>query len=250
MKAMVAYFDWMKRETRTEDKVEGRGVGKVDQTIVPNTENGKRLYAAQCALCHGENGEGIRNAKGEMVYPPLWGDESFNIGAGMARIYTAAAFVKRNMPIAFGTHFLLGQGGLSDQEAVDVAAYFSHMPRPDFAPKVKDWPSDPKPKDRAAGQINSGRARGRPADRRDPARCGDTLDRAPADAPDDAGLRRSTDRRRGRAIGELRALGLGQPGLGRLGRRRGQGPQRSPAGALSRRGSRWRAPTPCRGHQG
>ncbi|MCW0202181.1 MAG: c-type cytochrome [Rhodanobacter thiooxydans] len=147
MKAMVAYFDWMKRETKPEDKVEGRGVGKVDQTLIPNTENGKRIYAAQCALCHGANGEGVRNAKGEMVYPPLWGGESFNIGAGMARTYTAAAFVKRNMPIAFGTHFPLGQGGLTDQEAVDVAEYFTHMDRPDFAPKGKDWPNDKKPAD-------------------------------------------------------------------------------------------------------
>jgi len=147
MKAMVAYFDWMKRETRPEDKVEGRGVGKIDQSIVPNVENGKKIYAAQCALCHGNDGEGIRNAGGKWVYPPLWGDESFNIGAGMARTYTAAAFVKRNMPIAFHAGFPLGQGGLSDQEAVDVAEYFTHMPRPDFAGKVKDWPKDKKPAD-------------------------------------------------------------------------------------------------------
>jgi thiosulfate dehydrogenase len=65
----------------------------------------------------------------------------------MARTYTAAAFVKRNMPIAFGTHFPLGQGGLTDQEAVDVAEYFTHMDRPDFAPKGKDWPNDKKPAD-------------------------------------------------------------------------------------------------------
>lgn len=148
MKAMVAYFDWMKRETRPEDKVEGRGVGKIDPAIVPDPGNGKRIYAAQCAVCHGADGAGIRNAKGEMVYPPLWGDESFNLGAGMARTYTAAAFVKRNMPIAFHNSFPLGQGnGLSDQEAVDVAEYFSHMPRPDFAPKLKDWPNGKKPAD-------------------------------------------------------------------------------------------------------
>ncbi len=148
MQAMVAYFDWMKRETQPSDKVEGRGVGKISPQIVPNTANGERLYRAQCALCHGANGEGIQNAKGEMVYPPLWGDASFNIGAGMARTYTAAAFVKRNMPIAVHNRFPLGQGnGLSDQEAVDVAEYFSHMPRPDFAPKVKDWPKDKKPAD-------------------------------------------------------------------------------------------------------
>lgn len=147
MMAMVAYFDWMKRETKPEDKVEGRGIGKIDRNIKPDQENGKQIYAAQCAVCHGANGEGLTDAAGKYVYPPLWGDKSFNIGAGMARTYTAAAFVKRNMPIGFHEKFPLGQGGLSDQEAVDVAEYFSHMPRPDFAPKVKDWPKGDKPAD-------------------------------------------------------------------------------------------------------
>ena len=147
MKAMIAYFEWMKGATKPGDKVPGRGVGKVDPKIAPDPENGRKIYAAQCAACHGENGEGLKDAAGRVVYPPLWGPRSFNIGAGMARTYTAAAFVKRNMPIGMHEKFPLGQGGLSDQEAVDVADYFSHMDRPDFAPKVKDWPKDPKPRD-------------------------------------------------------------------------------------------------------
>lgn len=147
MKAMIAYFDWMKGETRPEDKVAGRGVGKIDPKIKPDVENGKKVYATQCAVCHGKDGEGLTTADGRFVYPPLWGDQSFNIGGGMARTYTAAAFVKRNMPIGFHEKFPLGQGGLSDQEAVDVAQYFTHQPRPDFAGKVKDWPKDPKPPD-------------------------------------------------------------------------------------------------------
>lgn len=147
MKAMVAYFDWMKRETKPGDKVAGRGVGKIDQSIKPNVDNGRKVYTQQCAVCHGSNGEGLKRADGTMIYPPLWGDESFNIGAGMARTYTAAAFVKRNMPVGFHEKFPLGQGGLSDQEAVDVAEYFSHQPRPDFPDKVKDWPKDKKPAD-------------------------------------------------------------------------------------------------------
>ena len=147
MKAMVAYFNWMKGATKPEDKVEGRGVGKIDRSIVPNAENGKQIYATQCAVCHGADGEGLTDAAGAFIYPPLWGDKSFNIGAGMARTYTAAAFVKRNMPIGFHEKFPLGQGGLSDQDAVDVAEYFSHMPRPDFPGKVKDWPNGKKPSD-------------------------------------------------------------------------------------------------------
>lgn len=147
VKAMVAYFDWMKRETKPEDKVDGRGVGKVDTKIKPDPENGARIYTAQCSVCHGQNGEGLKDANGKFVYPPLWGDLSFNIGTGMARTYTAAAFVKRNMPIGFHARFPLGQGGLTDQEAVDVAEYFSHMPRPDFPGKGNDWPKDKKPAD-------------------------------------------------------------------------------------------------------
>ncbi len=147
MQAMVAYFDWMKNNTRPEDKVAGRGVGKIDPSIKPDLENGQQVYAKQCAVCHGDNGQGLARADGEQVYPPLWGEQSFNIGAGMARPYTAAAFVKRNMPIGFHEKFPLGQGGLSDQEAVDVAAYFSGQPRPDFPDKVKDWPNGGKPAD-------------------------------------------------------------------------------------------------------
>ena len=147
LKAMVAYFDWMKGQTKAGDKVAGRGVGKMDPKIKPDEENGRKVYGAQCAVCHGNSGEGLMAADGHVVYPPLWGDQSFNIGAGMARTYTAAAFVKRNMPIGFHEMFPLGQGGLSDQDAVDVAEYFSHQPRPDFAAKVKDWPKDPKPAD-------------------------------------------------------------------------------------------------------
>ncbi len=147
MKAMVAYFDWMKREFKPQDKVPGRGVGKIDMAIKPNVENGKKVYDEQCAICHGQNGEGLKSADGRYVYPPLWGDDSFNIGAGMARTYTAAAFVSRNMPVSFHDKFPLGQGGLSDQQSVDVAEYFSHQPRPDFPDKVKDWPKDKKPAD-------------------------------------------------------------------------------------------------------
>lgn len=147
MKAMVAYFDWMKKETKPQDKVAGRGVGKVDMAIKPNLENGKQVYSTQCAVCHGKDGEGLKHTDGRVIYPPLWGDDSFNIGAGMARTYTAAAFVQRNMPIGFREKFPLGQGGLSDQEAVDVAEYFSHQPRPDYPDKDKDWPKDKKPPD-------------------------------------------------------------------------------------------------------
>jgi cytochrome c len=62
-------------------------------------------------------------AKGDYTFPPVWGRESYNKGAGMHRNSTAAAFIKANMP--------LGQGGtLTNQQAWDVAAYINSKPRP------------------------------------------------------------------------------------------------------------------------
>lgn len=57
----------------------------------------------------------------------------------MARLDTAAAFVKAKMP--------LGGVMLTDQEAYDVAAYFTVQPRPDYKAKRADWPHGDKPKD-------------------------------------------------------------------------------------------------------
>lgn len=147
MKAMMAYFEWMRNEHVAGDKVPGRGIGAVDETLTPDPVRGKVIYAEQCAVCHGSDGEGIRDAAGQVIYPALWGDRSFNIGAGMARTYKAATFVKQNMPVALHDNFPLGQGGLTDQDAVDVSEYFTHMPRPDFPDKVNDWPNGKKPKD-------------------------------------------------------------------------------------------------------
>ena len=148
MKAMVAYLDWLSADLPAHAKVEGAGIGKVDTSLVPDPARGKELYEAKCGECHGTDGAGRKDAQGAFVIPPLWGDQSFNIGAGMARTYTAAAFIKSNMPMAFGLNAPLGQGSaLTDQEAVNIAEYFTHQPRPDFVPKVNDWPNGGRPKD-------------------------------------------------------------------------------------------------------
>jgi hypothetical protein len=57
---------------------------------------------------------------------PLWGSDSFNDGAGMARLITAANFVHFNMPR--GTDYLNPQ--LTVEQAWDVAAYMVSQPRP------------------------------------------------------------------------------------------------------------------------
>ncbi|WP_422388881.1 c-type cytochrome [Keguizhuia sedimenti] len=140
MNDILAYMHWLSSSVPTGVSVKGRGFGPINRELKPNAENGKKVYAAKCASCHGANGEGMKTAQGTYTFPPLWGKDSFNVGAGMARTYTAAAFVKSNMP--------LGQPNtLTDQEAVDVSEYFTHQPRPDFAGKSKDWPKGDKPKD-------------------------------------------------------------------------------------------------------
>jgi thiosulfate dehydrogenase len=147
MQAMLAFAAWMRFEGPAGSPIPGRGVGKIPLSVKPDARHGKQVYGDQCAACHGDDGQGLRAADGHTLLPPLWGAASFNIGAGMARTYTAAAFVKNNMPVAQSTRFPLGQGGLSDQDAVDVAEYFTHMSRPDYPDKRKDWPKGGKPKD-------------------------------------------------------------------------------------------------------
>jgi len=62
--------------------------------------------------------------------PPLWGDDSFNAAAGMAKLAHAAAFVRTNMP--FGVRYQ--DPVLSVQQAWDVAAYMLSKPRPPAPP--------------------------------------------------------------------------------------------------------------------
>ena len=59
------------------------------------------------------------------VFPPLWGADSFNDGAGMHRVLTAARFIKAKMP--------LGEPDLTDDHAFDVAAFINSKPRPHMA---------------------------------------------------------------------------------------------------------------------
>ena len=140
MNNILAYMQWLSTGVPTGTSVKGRGFGPLDQKLKANPTHGQEVYAAKCASCHGATGAGTKNPSGGYLFPPVAGKDSFNDGAGMARTYTAAAFVKHNMP--------LGQGGtLSDQEALDVAEYFTHLPRPVYKFKAKDWPKGDKPKD-------------------------------------------------------------------------------------------------------
>jgi thiosulfate dehydrogenase len=140
MQGIVAYMAWLSKGVPTGVDVQGRGFKRVASTHVPDIARGQVVFTQKCAACHGPDGQGTQGPDGAYAIPALWGDRSFNIGAGMARLGNAAAFVKWNMP--------LGQGGtLGDEEALDVAAFFTRQPRPDFDAKGKDWPRGDKPAD-------------------------------------------------------------------------------------------------------
>jgi len=101
-----------------------------------DAKSGADVYAANCARCHGPNGAGTNLA------PPLWGAQSFAIGAGMARLNTVAAFIRWNMPFD-------RPGQLTDQQTYDVAAFVLSHPRPDTPRKELDWPNGDPPDDAA-----------------------------------------------------------------------------------------------------
>lgn len=123
MTALVTYFYWLATGLPTGITPAGQGYPPLKPLgREPDLAHGAKLYAANCALCHGDNGEG-REARGAQVFPPLWGKESFNWGAGMERISTAAAFIRANMPYGAGNT-------LSEADAWDVAAFVVSHPRP------------------------------------------------------------------------------------------------------------------------
>jgi thiosulfate dehydrogenase len=140
MRGILAYMWWLSKDVPTGVAVKGRGFAHVPASRPADPIRGEAVYAEKCAACHGADGQGREGPNGEYLFPALWGPKSFNIGAGMARLNNAAGFVKRNMP--------LGQGNnLSNRDALDVAAYFTRQPRPDFAAKSRDWPRGDKPSD-------------------------------------------------------------------------------------------------------
>lgn len=126
MVALAAYHQWLATGVpiyQAGDSLYGRGYPKLDAPeFDPDINRGKKVYQAQCALCHGEDGAG-KKVGNEVVFPALWGDDSYNWGAGIARVFSMASFVHHNMP--WGK-----PGSLSPQESWDVAQYVNSHERP------------------------------------------------------------------------------------------------------------------------
>jgi thiosulfate dehydrogenase len=154
MKAIAAYIGWLGKNMPKGKKPKGSGIkdlAYLDRAADP--EKGKSVYTLRCKTCHGENGEGKLNTDGiSYQYPPLWGDHSYNIGAGLYRISRLAGYAKYNMPNG-ATH---DNPVLSDEEAWDVAAFVNSQPRPGRDLKA-DWPRiSGKPVDHPFGPFADG----------------------------------------------------------------------------------------------
>ena len=133
MRDIVSYFAFLSTGLPVGADVEGQGLPPL-RPIPGNPGRGAAVFTSTCARCHGATGQGTA------VAPPLWGPRSYNTGAGMARINTAASFIHALMPIDRAQQ-------LTPQQAFDVASYINTRPRPNFAAKAHDWPHGGKPPD-------------------------------------------------------------------------------------------------------
>lgn len=121
--ALSVYSYWLASKAPLGVELPGRGYPEVPSSASTyDLAQGAEVYKGQCAVCHGAEGQG-QKVGDSYVMPPLWGKNSYNWGAGMHRINTAASFIKYNMPLGKG-------GSLTDQQAWDVAAYVNSHERP------------------------------------------------------------------------------------------------------------------------
>ena len=96
-------------QCRRADRARRRGTGGAAGPVANRGERSETrretVFAETCAVCHQANGQGKRWGPEDAAqrhryqFPPLWGPDSYNDGAGMARPITAANFIRANMPI-------------------------------------------------------------------------------------------------------------------------------------------------------
>lgn len=121
--ALESYAYWMATGAPVGTKMAGAGYPRLPApALAADFARGQHVYDARCALCHGPQGQGQASG-GQPAFPPLWGPQSFNWGAGMHQVGNAAGFIQANMPLSQG-------GSLSEQEAWDVALFMDSHERP------------------------------------------------------------------------------------------------------------------------
>ncbi len=140
MQAIIAYMEWLSEDVPPDIEKLYRGYSKINiPTARADTAVGHALYKIHCIRCHMKGGLGLKNEadpKMAYIYPPIAGDDSYNDGAGMYRVITAAEFIKANMP--FGATY--DQPQVTDEEAYHLAAYINSLPRPAKTNKELDFP--------------------------------------------------------------------------------------------------------------
>ena len=137
VEAMAAYIKWTGNTMATQGKVEGATNAELPFiSRAADPEKGKLLYTAKCITCHLDNGAGVVSADSmNYTYPPLWGDNSYAVSAGMYRLTKLAGFIHHNMPL--GATYK--QPVLTNEEAWDLAAYINSQPHPKIL-FASDWP--------------------------------------------------------------------------------------------------------------
>lgn len=141
MQAILAYLKVLSTNIPQDGRISGAGAGQMPELSRPaDPLAGEKVFAARCVQCHGRQGEGVARNATDMTFgyhvPPLWGNDSFNTGAGMNRLITAANFVHNNMPA--GTDWLAPS--LTVEESWDVAAFVLSRQRPVLAGTERDFP--------------------------------------------------------------------------------------------------------------
>jgi len=138
MKAFSSYMRWLSTGVPDGAKLIGAGTLQIKEPDRrADLARGAEIYAQVCAACHGSAGLGVRAQHGlGYQFPPLWGPDSYNNGAGMSRILTAAAYAMHNMPL--GTTF--DAPLLTVVQAYDVAGYIVSQKRPEKANLERDFP--------------------------------------------------------------------------------------------------------------
>lgn len=138
MRAFSSYMRWLSSGIPAGAKLLGAGTLRIKEPArTADSGHGAQVFSQTCAICHGADGLGQRAQTGAgYQFPPLWGPDSYNNGAGMSRLLTAAAYAMHNMPI--GTAY--NAPVLTDEEAYDVAAHLISQQRPEKANLDEDFP--------------------------------------------------------------------------------------------------------------
>ncbi|GAA4740833.1 hypothetical protein GCM10023229_20190 [Flavisolibacter ginsenosidimutans] len=143
MKAMIAYIKWVGGGVPKGARPKGAGIEPLPLLKrAADPQKGGGVFLLHCQRCHGEKGQGLLSPDSvSYVYPPLWGDGSFNTAAGINRLSLLAGFIKNNMP--FGANWK--EPELNNEDAWDVAAFVASQPRPikNFAGDWKDLSKKP-----------------------------------------------------------------------------------------------------------